>query len=160
MLTKSSVMKDERNTPVRKERHRDEKMLRGSIALMTGGIACRVEEESEFEEGEGTDEFGQRVLSAAALSKSPSAARPRTISSAKTSAKNPGPPTPWHGRPRITTANSLRPKFRLSPVFNDTPLPMNPRNSNNSDDTLHTPSSAASASSMLSNSYHKHRKTI
>ncbi|KAJ3553167.1 hypothetical protein NP233_g12711 [Leucocoprinus birnbaumii] len=194
MAKKSGVMKDERNTPMRKERHRDGKLLRGGIGLTTGlgwsdsedenapspltrrlsslnlsrrssaasikttgggsrrvngtrsasastrssanlhplsrsysgGAARGIAEDWEGDE-EGVDEFGQRV----------EVARARTISSS--SAKP--PPTSWHGRPKITTT---RPKSRLSP---DTT-----RNSQNSDDTIPTPSSTASASSTLSTS--------
>ncbi|KAF9447932.1 hypothetical protein P691DRAFT_801642 [Macrolepiota fuliginosa MF-IS2] len=35
-VTKSGIMKDERDTPMRKERHRDGKLLRGGVGLTTG----------------------------------------------------------------------------------------------------------------------------
>lgn len=34
--TTSGILKDERNTPMRKERHRNGKMLRGGLGLTTG----------------------------------------------------------------------------------------------------------------------------
>jgi len=36
LMTKSGIIKDERDTPHRQVRHRDGKLLRGGIGLMTG----------------------------------------------------------------------------------------------------------------------------
>ena len=36
VMTKSGIIKDERDTPMRRVRHRDGKLLRGGIGLTTG----------------------------------------------------------------------------------------------------------------------------
>lgn len=94
---------------------------------------------NDVEDGEGVDEWGQR--------------RPRTISTSRSVVP---PPTSWHGRggkngsgsgSRISTSSAGSSTSGIKTKFS--PTPDNGTTSHNSDDTLHTPSTASSLSIPL-----------